>query len=880
MRSSAVLVALSLVLASAYASATVPFRPVDLPRGSAKVTLLQNPGRLAVFGAVDTGHAREALARHALLLNATTLANSVTVLEIRDESGAFPTSAAWEKAAHELLALPNVSGVGPVFFDGDALTLPTGRVWVVFPPGTSRLIAQAGLASLGVRLDEFLEATDSIALGTPDTRSTIMDSVDRLRAASLQAEPELMRRAFPKAIPADPYFEHQWYLRNTGDNVVSVNSMSPIEGTAHADIHASEAWDISTGSPSIIVGVIDSGTDCTHPELAGKCVSPYNAISDVPNSTPPSQAEDMMAGHGTSVSGIVAAPIDGVGMVGVCPECRIAPVRLIQSGTYLSDAMMLRAFKHVVDAGASVINNSWGPAISGDYEVPVSSGELQGLKYAGTGRGGKGVLVVYASGNDGADTQYLGQLKTGLANVMGVAATTQFDTRATYSNFGKYLDVSAPSNDMYVTPAFISLEIVGRGDYNNDYTRAFGGTSAAAPVVSGVAALVFAVAPSLTAADVRGILGSTADKIDADGGMYDTFGHSVKYGLGRVNAYNALLAATHAVDPACTAPASQEDCTQHLDENCDGYVDESCATPSASGTPCASAADCGETGTWECPATGRVHLTCTYGCDDTPCPTGSTCVLGRCAPECGANKPCGSDLLVCTDDVLGICLLKCSATSECATGEICDATLHICHLDTDGLPGSPCTADECKGDQATCLSEGMGYPDGYCSHACMANAQCEDQGKCISSQFGQFCYKACSLDGDCRPGYLCQQAGPRSGTCYKHCTKDSHCRGTGLQVDAVVCDTATGRCIDTTDVDAGAEAGDAGDADFADSSDGGGEPDSEPVQEAGSDQAVPEGGGCSCRTQNTRTQGAWWALVATSLLLGSRAKRSRRQRKA
>ncbi len=884
MRHGAFVATIALLLGSTSAMAVVPLQPVQILRHGAAVTRLRNMHRIALFGAADPGALREAVARHGLRLDNAVRANDVTVLELVMDDGTAPGAPELDAAADELLAIPGVMGYGPVFDGAANATVPTGRIWVYLPRGTGQEAARKRVEAMGLALDDYLDAAHGIAMVRPTTRFSLARVVQQLVAAGFDAEPELMRRLVPRNIPADTYFARQWYLRNTGDDIDAAFGGGKVPATAYADCRASDAWDITTGSADVIVGVIDSGTDCTHPELQGKCVSPYNAISDTLDATPPTLAEDTMAGHGTSVAGIVAAPADAAGMVGVCPSCRIVPVRLIQSGVYLTDAMMLRAFKHAVDAGAAVINNSWGPAAANGVYIPVSSGELEGQQYAATGRNGLGTLVVYAAGNEDQNTTYQGQFKTGLPNVMAVAASNQFDTRSVYSDFGAEVDLAAPSNDDYLTPSYVSLEVVGRGDLDQNYTSTFGGTSAAAPVVSGTAALVVSANGSLTAQQVRDILRSSADKVDPDGGAYDTQGHSLKYGYGRVNAYKAVLAATGATDPACSPPAATEDCSTHLDENCDGRVDEGCSSPTHIGTPCTATADCGTEAYWECPSSGKVRGLCTWDCSQMPCPSGATCVQGRCALDCSDAAPCAfAPQTICTDSALGTCLPRCSSTADCNAGEICDAQTHLCHLNTDGLPGSTCTSDECVGDQPMCLTPNLGYPGGYCTHACTNHLQCENHGRCVETSMGSFCYAGCSFDGDCRPGYLCEQAGPRAGSCYKICDKDSQCNGSQPGLENIVCDLASGRCVDSNAADGGADAQADADPDAQSAADAGADAGQQEDGAADAAQGSPSStgpaaasadNGCGCRTVQThRSQGAGLLLSLASAAVVARRRR-------
>jgi MYXO-CTERM domain-containing protein len=877
----------SLTLTS-LASADGPLVPATQVRHGQTVAYLKNLSKIAVYGTAQEADLRQALASASVHVRSAIPARDAIVLSLENATRSALTPADLHAVGTALRSRSDVRGTGPVYFDDASLHVATGNLWVYLPKGTGKAQAQNKLAAMGLQLVNYFDVVDSIAVGTPSGAFSIEETTEELLAAGYDVVPELMSRYAHRTIPTDTYFDLQWSLRNTGDNVTEAGSQSSIFGKAFADARVSDAWDMTTGTASTLIGVIDSGTDCSHPELAGKCEQPYNAVTNTAGSEPPTPSQDASGGHGTSVAGIVAAPMDGTGMVGACPDCRIVPVRLIESNMFLTETMMLRAFQHAVDAGAAVINNSWGPSLVGEYLIPVSQGELQGIKYAGQGRGGLGVLVVYAAGNENADTQYLGQFLTGEPNVMAIAASNHHDLRSTYSNFGDFLDIAAPTNDEFLWPSIISLSIVGAGDMDQDYTSQFGGTSAAAPLVSGVAGLILSEDPTKTAAEVREILTQSADKIDADGGHYDANGFSVKYGYGRVNAYRALLATQGVADPNCASPAATDDCAVHLDENCDGYVDEGCSSPTNVGLLCTAASECGAETFWECPDTGRVRGICTFSCTDEPCPSGAVCVQGLCAPTCNDDNPCPQTDTVCTDDVLGECLRRCAADTDCPTDEVCDPQLGYCLLDTDGLAGSPCTFDECLGSQPLCLSASMGFEDGYCTHVCSDNGDCEDSGKCIPTMNGSYCFKGCTFDGDCRQQYVCEQAGPRAGTCYKKCNSDEQCRGFSSGWDNIVCENSTGRCVDTAEPDAGVDA----------STEDGGAPDAagaEPSEEAGvsSDAGVEVGpggapsdpgaaanneddGGCGCRTAGGSSRSAVAPLGLLLLgLLFSRRRASR-----
>jgi subtilisin family serine protease len=788
------------------------------------------------------------------------------------QSSRLPTDGRqWRRLASRVVEAAGLRWCGPVFFKDEATTVVTGRIWVFVDEAASESAARALVGRLGLRMVGWIPAARNIAVAEIAEPSVdpVSFALELAKNRNVDAVPELMRRYYRHVAPTDTYYALQWGLQNTGSNVEAAFGGQLLPAVAMADIRAELAWDETTGDPSVVVGVIDSGVDCLHPDLDSKCLGGLNAITNDPDGSPPDPSTDMSAGHGTSVASVAAAAMDGDGVVGVCPGCSVVPVRLIESATFLTDEMILAAFTHAVDQGSGVINNSWGPKASGFF-IPASNGELEGFDYALTqGRGGLGTLVVYAAGNENQSTSFLGHLQTGHENVIAVAASDQLDYRSEYSNYGAHITLSAPSSDGFLNPAIYAAEIRGNGDVDADFTSAFGGTSAAAPVVSGVAALVLTVAPDLTAAELVDLLVAAADRIDPDGGRYDASNHSIKYGYGRVNGHRAVLAALGSLDrPWCAAPAADEDCDVHRDDDCDGMVDEGCDLAPTMGVECASPAECGAAPFWECPQTGKQRGLCTWDCSLQPCPAGSACVDGLCSLECASDTECATGF-VCSNDELGVCLPSCGSDTDCGQGEVCDPDTSICKLDTDGQVGSPCSEPEdCVGG-GFCLSEMMGFPGGYCTRTCTDDTDCEGADRCVFiADHGSFCYDGCSLDGDCREDYVCEQSGPRAGTCYKMCERDDQCTGGDPAWDSIVCELASGRCIDTSEPDAGVDATvqDGGVEDGAADTDGA-TPDA-------STPAATGNGSCGCRLGRRHSSSAGWpAILLFGLFLLMAARR-------
>ncbi|MGH8616213.1 MAG: S8 family peptidase [Burkholderiales bacterium] len=305
------------------------------------------------------------------------------------------------------------------------------------------------------------------------------------------------------------------------------------------------------GAP-VIVAVIDSGLDYFHPDLRGDSVwrNPkeiVNGKDDDGNG----YVDDVIGwdfadndndpfdftGHGTFVAGvIVASPLNGAGVLGVNPNVQIMPLRVMNSIGRNYPTRTAAAIYYAVQNGARIINLSLA-------SQQLSASEKRAVDYAAS----KGVLVIAAAGNDGRDVKDYSPAS--LENVLTVAATDPQDRRAGFSNFGGAIDIAAPGVDILSlrarqTDFMLFAGVKGYkpganfvGAPENRYYRA-DGTSFAAPFVTGVASLVLAARPTLTAAEVRRMLLQSARDIDQPGVDGNT-------GYGLLDAKAALAA-----DPA------------------------------------------------------------------------------------------------------------------------------------------------------------------------------------------------------------------------------------------------------------------------------------------------------------------------------------------
>ncbi len=345
---------------------------------------------------------------------------------------------------------------------------------------------------------------------------------------------------------ADPLYNRQWNIKNTGINLQG-------NGTIDADMDVDSAWAFTTGDPNIKVGVIDSGVDTLHSDLAQNMLSGYDAIDDSTDGYPtPAYPED---GHGTCCSGIIAAVKDnGIGCVGVAPTCKIIPVRAfyyldVGGGTILpystSDAFATAIGWAWSTGQADILSNSWGlpPNL-----IAFLSGGMQPVNDAiitahTNGRNGKGIAMFFSSGNEGDS---IGPIwPASLSQTIAVNASNMCDKRKSPSDcsgenwggdFGGNLDFSAPGVKITTT------DMRGANGFsNNDYTYTFNGTSAACPNAAAVGALLLSIQPTWSAEDIRNIIAQSCDKV---GYSYDsTFSNGTwcrELGYGRVNAYKAL----------------------------------------------------------------------------------------------------------------------------------------------------------------------------------------------------------------------------------------------------------------------------------------------------------------------------------------------------
>lgn len=266
-------------------------------------------------------------------------------------------------------------------------------------------------------------------------------------------------------------------------------------------VAADKAWQAGYKGSSIVVAVLDTGVDLDHPDLADNLVDGWNFVD---NNNDVSDLDN----HGTMVSGIIAAMADnGEGLAGVAPEAKIMPLKILDSdGGNPRD--VASAIRYAADNGAKIITMSF----VGQY-TRLSIATESAIDYAAR----KGCILVAAVGNDNIDELVF---PASYEQVIAVSAIDQNDFKAEFSNYGSYVDFSAPG-----------INIVSSGK-DGDYFIA-NGTSFAAPFVAGVVALMLSDNPELTNEEVIAKLRLQVEDLGEEG--WDQY-----YGWGLANAYSVI----------------------------------------------------------------------------------------------------------------------------------------------------------------------------------------------------------------------------------------------------------------------------------------------------------------------------------------------------
>ena len=352
-----------------------------------------------------------------------------------------------------------------------------GRILLEMKPGVSERTTKALMASLRGNESRKIRHTQVRVIKVPPKAWAKVLAALKKSPLVKFAEPDYVLAT--ASIVNDPYYSYQWHLPR---------------------VSIPEAWMMLPTDGDIRIGIIDTGVDALHPDLQGRVTNGWNFFEGNNNTAD-------VHGHGTAVAGVAAAAINNLTYIAsVAGFMTVVPVRVTDVYGYTSESIIAEGITYASDQGCRVINVSFNASYS-----PTVSAAAQ---YARN----KGAVVVVAAGNGG----YFDE-STDNPNVITVSATGRDDLLPSWSNRGNNIDLSAPGQDILTLSA-------GGG------TLWKSGTSFAAPVVAGVAALVTYANPNLSATQVEQVIKDSA-------GDLGTPGWDANYGNGIVNASNAVARA-------------------------------------------------------------------------------------------------------------------------------------------------------------------------------------------------------------------------------------------------------------------------------------------------------------------------------------------------
>ncbi len=327
-------------------------------------------------------------------------------------------------------------------------------------------------------------------------------------------------------------YGQQYYLKNTGQN----------GGVVGVDVNVEPAWNLSDGNGSV-VAVIDEGVDRDHEDLQNRVLEGYtvsfpNGLGAPQNYT---SSVNKCKGHGVACAGIIAAMNNTIGIRGIAGSAEILPVNIVpytvveEWGYYgFGTSSEIASAINWAWKRADVLSCSWGGGYSNEVKNAIDSALI-------FGRGGKGSIVVAASGNNYPNQQNV-SFPSLISGVLTVGAINNSGVIWGYSQRGAEMDLVAPSGNVNLMGNVVTTDRMGSLGYNTTsnghYTDKFGGTSAACPQVSGIVALMLSANPNLTVQQVTEILRTTARDLGVSG-------FDLTYGYGLVDAH---LAVVHAME--------------------------------------------------------------------------------------------------------------------------------------------------------------------------------------------------------------------------------------------------------------------------------------------------------------------------------------------
>ncbi|SDO57050.1 S8 family serine peptidase [Halobacillus aidingensis] len=317
-------------------------------------------------------------------------------------------------------------------------------------------------------VSEALSKRNFHVLQVPESQN-YQEVLQKLKSeANLQrVEPNYIRTS--TAAPQDPYYEEQWQFD---------------------PLNMSGVWGMR-GSHDTVIAVLDTGVNADHPDLKGKILPGYNFLDDTTDSS-----DDH--GHGTHIAGLITANANNEGIVGVNPSAKILPLKVAGNEGNVSFSASLDAIYHAIDQGVDVINMSYS-----SYQKMDSEREALYEAYK------KGIVLVAAASNDDSSKP---AYPASYRPVISVAATDEMDRPTSFSNYGNWIDLTAPGQNL------VSTHYKGGYAYND-------GTSFSSPLVAGVASLVKSHHPSWDPSEIEWAMQNTAKTFTGvTWNLYEGFG--------------------------------------------------------------------------------------------------------------------------------------------------------------------------------------------------------------------------------------------------------------------------------------------------------------------------------------------------------------------
>jgi len=476
--------------------------------------------------------------------------------------------------------------------------LPSNDVLLQFKPGVTANQKSLLLGGYNLSLAKSTQAYQKFAVPKGQSPLAVANALQESGLCVFAHPDFIVKPIFYSDPPTDPYYPQQWNFNNTGQTTIN-----GFQATPDADIDMPEAWNLTKGSDAIVVAVIDNGLSANHPDLPasrqirlpGSNIPAQFDASLNPNDPSPMSNLDA---HGPACAGLIGASHNSSGIAGIAPNTMIMPIRI--DVVALPESALVDAILLAYNNQADIISISWGFGIANPNFIPAM---VTAIELATTsGRNGLGCVFSIASGNNATHTnQPLGGFGYGFVafpacvlveGVLTVGASNRWDEVADYSGFGNIsnshqrIDLVAPSShsgalstlqgvtfglpgeageiytmdipgnagcnpytidhlqdiDMPYHPPLLE-EAPNTGPDYLAYSARFSGTSASAPQVAGVAALLLSESPCLTQLEVFDFLTESADQISTYDYSWDVaaLGRSWEVGHGRLNAHQALL---------------------------------------------------------------------------------------------------------------------------------------------------------------------------------------------------------------------------------------------------------------------------------------------------------------------------------------------------